>query len=259
MNNEKISNILLEHFSGFILSGMVFTIFSIFLPVCLLRYLCDNPPQSQALQFLFGIIKKVNTPLFIISVIGIGILLDLLKLWRFWNQLPFFKKTWVDLKVSIVKSFDISTDEKFYDKKDYMDNVRNISRRIHKTFIKTKHPEIDRRIEINRIYHETLSMSFFSILFGLVLSILITIVYPEQEHCALVIVLMLLFVVICLVGKGKVSHELSETNRFTEALLRKTFSDDTEACLKFVEDTLSKKDLVTKNDQGGWEVKKRDK
>ncbi len=253
MSGEKITDILLEHFSGFILSGIVFTIFSILLPFGLWVYLCGKAFQPPILSFSLNIIEKINTPfLFIITVFCIGILLDLLKLWRFWNQLPFFKTTWVDLKVSIVKSFDIEIGN---DPCKNMANIKKIANLIHKTFIKTKHPEIDRRIEVNRIYHETLSMSFFSILSGIILSIFITIVNAKQERCTLLMVLIFLFVAIYWVGKGKVSHELSETNKFIEALFRKTFLDNTDDCRSFVKELHEKEELVIKDTGGKWKVK----
>ncbi|MBM2834470.1 MAG: hypothetical protein HW406_1631 [Candidatus Brocadiaceae bacterium] len=297
---EKISDILLEHFSIIILSGLVFTIFSILLPTYLWSHLSVNPHLPLILSLLLGITKKLYRPfLFIITAFGVGFLLDILNPLRLWNKLFFLNKNRIDFKVSIVESFNIHTNKDLNRDKKYIERVTDISMQIHKAFIKAYHPEVDRRIEINRIYHETVIMSFFSILFGLLFSIVI-IGYttwvnmkqelrphqvPSQIHVnslmlpafpsglenpapvptdkpkqdkidiykyvvilfqypyylfGVLVALVVLFLVIYYWGYNKVTHELSETNTFTVALLRKTFIDNTNACRKFLKDTLGK-------------------
>ena len=257
MEGEKTTELLLKQCSNTIISGTVFTIFSILLPFGLWVYLCGNAFQPPILSFSLNIIKNLNTPFLFISIVfGIGLVLDLLEPWKLLNQFPFlfFKKTWIGLKVSIVKSFDIEIDN---DPDKNMANIKEIANLIHKKFVKTNYPDTDTRIEVNRFYHETLYTSFFSILFGIILSIAITIVYTRLEQLPLLIALMFLLVVIYWVGKRKVSHELWETNKFTEALLRKIFLEHPIDCHRFVAELIEKEGLVIEDDHCKWKVKKQ--
>ncbi|HLP62401.1 MAG TPA: hypothetical protein VK186_26405 [Candidatus Deferrimicrobium sp.] len=272
MDYEKSLNFLNQVFSRFLISGLVFVIFTILLPAYSWQLLTGNilsdglnyPHLVESLKKISLSILKISdkTTLIILLSLSIGIFLDFLKFYNF--AIKILLKVGIpqiDFKIKILRAFHIDVDESKKNETGYAQRLRELADKIHEVFIKVHFPQIDQRIKNSRIYPEILSISFTSILLGcgyLAFMILLLLAYNfiSPEVYLVFITVCLIMVITWFYGKKKVKREYEMVTPLTIELIENAFhksngikKDELERFFKKLENI----ELITKN-SGGWQV-----
>lgn len=256
MDSGKFSELVTQVFSRFLISGIVFYLFIIYLPSI----------------WFFGITRNsiVNNFTFILLVsIVVGLLLDISKfyriLWIFINLI--YGNLKKELERSIVKTFEIEVEEK--DDKKYGKQILKISTRIQDSYIRAKHPDIFHRIDNARIYPDIISMTLFCValyfcicLFfifkvNVFFNIFVSAKISGDVPWALLIISMLLSVITIWRGIGKVKDMYETLNDFTKHIIGEGYyGSDPDSKDRFFE-TLEKDELIVrvKDDWGKESLK----
>lgn len=163
MNTNDAVEPLTQVFSRFFISGLVFYLFVIWLPLyAYLKVDINGLMQGPFFVVLFSIM--------------LGLLLDLSKSYRLFGPRPYRTRT--ELRSVIVRAFGIHIDDSIKSK-SYLAKIGDVSRQIHDIYIRTNHPELDKRILDSRIYPNILGITLLSvtlfILIGIVFLMLLVI------------------------------------------------------------------------------------
>jgi hypothetical protein len=253
MDSGKFSELLTQVFSRFLISGIVFYLFVIYLP---------------SIWFL-GITRNsiINNFTFILLVsIVVGLLLDISKFYRI--SFIIINRKNKDLKKelerSIVKAFKIEIEEK--DNINYGEQILKISTRIQDAYIRAKHPDIFHRIDNARIYPDIISMTLFCVLLFLIVcglfivkilvfpNIFVSAKMPGDVPLVLLIISMFLSIITIRRGKKKVKRLYEILNDFTKHIIGEGYyrDDAKESRDRFLK-TLEKDDLIVR-DGNNWKV-----
>lgn len=227
MEFNKLSDFLVQVFSRFLISGLVFYLFVIGLP------------SFWFLGINGNFITNNFTVIIMVSLV-IGILLDICKFYRIsWKIINQKKKNLKkNLEYSIVNAFHIES--KLGGDKNYQKRINKLARYIHEIFIKTKHPDIYQRIGNARIYPDIISMALLCVIIFCMECIFFffyVILFPNlYQHPTIPLnyspYVLVLFIIlsgyIFFKGIGKVREKYLITTDFTKYMIEEGYyeSDD---------------------------------
>ncbi len=261
MDNDKAMEPFTQVFSRFFITGLVFYLFVIWLPLYAYLDIDTN--------------KLMSGPFFVVLFsIMLGLLLDLSKSYRpFW---PLAFSSPARLRRVIVKAFNIHTDDSIKSER-YHARMAAVSREIHDNFIRINHPDLDKKILDARIYPNILGVTLLSItlffLIGVVVLILLLIAklwHPlgcveslaKMSYTPLRITIQLLLNLVALyvLIKGQVTAKSAydKTTALTSSVIAKGYaiSDETQRdrFLRSMEG-----ELVTYVEENGrWQIREGD-
>ncbi len=171
------------------------------------------------------------------------------------------ESVYFNLKVELVDAFEIGINREI-DEKSYKDRIWKIAFQIHSVFVRINYPEIDRKIETQRIYPDVLSMSLLSVELGILISIIFLCIKispnimfirsHEIFDISVFLLLIITFVIIFFVGRKKVKDEFRKIEELTKSLIKDVFrenSDKDKGKLKKFFKTLEEKGLLQKVDK----------
>jgi hypothetical protein len=152
MNSDRLSEMMLEVFGRFMISGILFYLFLIWLPV----FLFFRPQYDTLIT---------STTIIVLCSLVIGLLLDISRFYRLSWKLPNLKDIRKEyLEIGIVKAFQIKVEGEKTTDGSYKGKVNQLANQIHEVFIRTKCPEAYQHIRGARLYPDVLSMTLLSIL-----------------------------------------------------------------------------------------------
>lgn len=135
-----------------------------------------------------------------------------------------FKKVYTFFTGKKIDNVEYNKDE------EYKKNIKDLAFQIHSLYVKTKHPEIDQKIENSRIYPDILSMTLSSGLIGMGF-IFCTMVLKISDDCQprdwirLILMIGLTFFAF-LIARKKVIEEYYKLYELTKCYIKEAFSDD---------------------------------
>jgi hypothetical protein len=249
MKIDEIYNSL----SRFIISGFCFFILLVFF-IYTMPFEVKYPIEKDIV---------LNSVMIIFIIILIGIVLDLLKVYRIpkLSSNNLYKEICIGFKINI--DHNESGDS-------YEEKIRQISNFIHEKYIRTYHEDIYEKISRARLYPDILNIFYFNTLIFTILNTISLICHliiknidnDMYTKVTLLIIFLIISIAILIKSRKKIRQEYQELLQYTKSLVEKGYfestrnSDGSSYFYKNFIDFLIRKELINKDSDGNiWVVK----